>query len=268
MKEHQHLPNMDRLSVVSAVILLSYALTIFIHFPTQSLNIQFPGFFFSFTINFATFVSLFVTILAAAGSDWLISDHPNFNSKHRIHHWVVPSFTALVIGLPLDSLSVSSAWWAVFGLGGLLLVLVFITEYISVDPADMRFAIARVSLTAVSLALLLVLLIAIRGEGVRLYTMLAAVVPATGVVSAKILHLRLGAWKYSWAIGISIVTGQIATGFFYLPLPPLRFGLIMLGIIFGLITLAGNIEEKNPLPTLWIEPIMMISIFSILSIFI
>ncbi|KAF0108189.1 MAG: hypothetical protein FD147_2363 [Chloroflexi bacterium] len=260
------MPNIDRLSVVTAMILLAYALTAFINFPTQLLNIQLPGFLFTVRINFITFISLVVTVLAAAGSDWLISDHPHYGDENRVQHWLLPAFTALVIGVPLDALRVSPSWWAVFGLGGLLLVGVFISEYIAVDQSDIRYAIARVSLSAVSLALLLVLLIAVRGAGLRLYLVLAAVIPAIGLVSAKTLHLRLGGWNIAWAIGIALVIVQITAGFFYLPLKPLQFGLVLLGITYGLISLAGNIEEKRAPQTMWIEPLIVFSIFSFIAI--
>ena len=174
------------------MILLAYALTAFINFPARSLNIQLPGFLLTLRINFITIISVVVAFLAAAGSDWLIAAHPSVGQARRFHHWLIPAFTALVIGVPLNSLQVSPSWWVVFALGGLLLVGVFIAEYISVDPSDVRFPIARVSLTAMSFALFLVLLIAVRGAGLRLYAVLGAILPATAVVTAKALHLRLG----------------------------------------------------------------------------
>ena len=266
MNEEQRLPNIDHLSVITAMILLAYALTAFINFPARSLNIQLPGFLLTLRINFITIISVVVAFLAAAGSDWLIAAHPSVGQARRFHHWLIPAFTALVIGVPLNSLQVSPSWWVVFALGGLLLVGVFIAEYISVDPSDVRFPIARVSLTAMSFALFLVLLIAVRGAGLRLYAVLGAILPATAVVTAKALHLRLGGWSLAWIAGITIVITQLATGLFYLPLRPIQFGLILLGATYGLINLAGSIEEKRARETLWIEPAILMVVFSVLAI--
>lgn len=268
MKEHETLPSIDHLSVVTATILLAYALTAFINFPTRSFDLQLPGFLLTININFMTIISVVVGLLAAAGSEWLISAHPGIGSGRRFHHWLIPAFTALVISVPLNALQVSASWWAVLSLGGLLLTGVMIAEYISVDPDDLRFPIARVSLSAMSYALFLVLLIAVRGSGLRLYTVLLAILPAAAVVTAKTLHLRLGGWNLAWTAGISLFVTQLATGLFYLPLRPLQFGLILIGITYGLINLAGSIEEKRPSNMIWIEPTLLLVIFIVLAILI
>ncbi|PKN99145.1 MAG: hypothetical protein CVU42_09790 [Chloroflexi bacterium HGW-Chloroflexi-4] len=268
MKEHEALPSIDHLSVVTAVILLAYALTAFINFPTQSIDIQLPGFLLTFEINFMTIISVVVGLLAAAGADWLINAHPGLGGGRRFHHWLIPAFTALVISVPLNNLQISGSWWAVLSLGGLLLTAVLIAEYISVDPGDLRFPIARVSLSAMSYALLLVLLIAVRGSGLRLYIVLLAILPAVAVVTAKTLHLRLGGWNLAWTAGISLFVTQLATGLFYLPLRPLQFGLVLIGVTYALINLAGGIEEKRPGNLVWIEPTLLIVIFFALAIFI
>jgi hypothetical protein len=265
VKEHETLPSIDHLSVVTATILLAYALTAFIHFPTRSLSLQLPGFLLTINVNFMTLIAVVVGLLAAAGADWLISSHPDISGR-RYHHWLIPAFTALVISVPLNNLQVSASWWAVLSLGGLLLTGVMIAEYISVDPGDLRFPIARVSLSAMSYALFLVLLIAIRGSGFRLYTVIFAILPAAAVVTAKTLHLRLGGWSLAWTAGISLVVTQLATGLFYLPLRPIQFGLVLIGITYALINLAGGIEEKRPSNELWIEPTLLIVIFIILAV--
>ncbi len=266
MKEREYLPNIDHLSVITATILLAYALTAFIHFPSRSLDLQLPGFLLSIRINFTTLVSLVVCVLAAAGSDWLVSAHPTIGGSRRFHHWLIPAFTALVIGVPLGAMQVSPSWWAVFALGGLLLTGVFIAEYISVDPLDQRFPIARVSLSAISFALFLVLLIAVRGAGLRLYVLLAAILPAVAVVTAKTMHLRLGGWNLAWVGGISLVVIQMAVGLFYLPLMPLQFALLLVGLTYGLINLAGSIEESRPMRLIWIEPMLLLFLFSIFAV--
>lgn len=268
MKENERLPSIDHLSVVTATILLAYALTAFINFPTRTYDLQLPGFLLTININFMTIISVVVALLAAAGVDWLIGAHPGLEGGRRFHHWLIPAFTALVISVPLNNLQISASWWAVLSLGGLLLTAVMIAEYISVDPGDLRFPIARMSLSAMSYALFLVLLIAVRGSGLRLYTVLFAILPAAAVVTAKTLHLRLGGWNLAWTAGISIVVTQIATGLFYLPLRPIQFGLVLIGIIYALINLAGGIEEKRPFNLIWIEPTLLIVIFIALAIFI
>ena len=266
MKEREYLPNIDHLSVITAMILLAYALTAFIQFPPRTVNIQLPGFLLSFEFNFMTIISLVVAVMAAAGADWLIGEHPHLLGERRFHHWMIPAFTALVISVPLNSLRVSPSWWVVFALGGALLMGVFIAEYISVDPTDIRFPVARVSLSAMSFALFLFLLIAVRGAGLRLYLVLAIVLPAAALVTAKTLHLRLGGWSLAWTGGISLVVLQMSTVLFYLPFKPLQYGLLLIGLTYGLINLAGSIEEKRSPKVIWIEPLLLMLIFGVFAI--
>jgi hypothetical protein len=246
-----------------AVILIAYALTSVISFPTQTLSVQLPGFLFKLNINMVTIISVLVAVLTAAGSDWMISEHPYFNKQIRWQHWLIPGLTALVIGVPLDVLRVSPAWWGVFALGGVLLAGVLLSEYISVDPGDSRSPIAILSLTAVSLALFLTLAIAVRGSGSRLYLILAALIPASFLVTSRYMMLRTGEGiEPTWAIGITILILQFATGLYYLPLRPIQFGLLLLGIQFGLNILAVNYKDHKSQRKLWLEPALITSLFA------
>ena len=250
-----------------AMILIAYSLTAVISFPTKSLTFQLPGFFFELDLNFVTIISFLVAILAAAGCDWLIFDHPHFEGKNRWRHWLIPALTALVIGFPLNILEVSPAWWGVFGLGGLLLSGVMLSEYISVDPGDSRSPLAIISLTAVSLALFLTLAIALRGSGSRLYLVLAALAPAVFLVVTRSLMLRTGLTINSaWATGITIVLIDVSVGLYYLPLKPIQFGLILVGLLFALINLAGNIEDHRERQGIWLEPLLLALLFTLLGI--
>ena len=72
MNQTNQFPNFNRLSIISAVIILAYSLVPFVQIPTQSVAIRIPWAVFSFEFDFGTLVSVLVTILAAFGADWLI----------------------------------------------------------------------------------------------------------------------------------------------------------------------------------------------------
>ncbi len=264
MNTHKNLPDVDRFSVVMAMILIAYSLTAVVSFPDRSLNLQLPGFLLTLDFNFVTIISLLVAVLAAAGSDWLISDHPFFERSTRWQHWLIPALTALVFGVSLNTLKVSAAWWGVFGLGGLLVAGVLLSEYISVDPGDSRSPVAIIALTAVSLALFLTLSIALRGSGSRLYLILIPLLPAGFLVTMRSLMLRNSeAPNSAWALGITLVILQVATGLYYLPLRPIQFGLVLVGLLFALITLADSIQEQRPRPGVWLDPLLLTLLFCI-----
>ncbi|MCL4559375.1 MAG: hypothetical protein M1281_02015 [Chloroflexi bacterium] len=270
MNEHRHLPDPNHLSVLVATILLAYALTRFVNIPERELSISLPGIYLVFKLNFPTIISVVAAGLAATGMDWLLRDHPGLGKQTTYQHLLLPSLTALVIGAPLNTLGVSLQWWIVFAMGAVLLVLVFIAEYIVVDVADVRQPPAAAGLTALSFALFLILAIALRAAGSRLYLLLPALVPAAGLVSLRTLYLRLGGrWSFAWAIGIALVIGQIATALHYWPVPPVPFGLILLGPAYALTSAVGEFEAGRWKRSKVVEPaIMLIIIWGIAGLLI
>jgi hypothetical protein len=261
MEERQHLPDTDRLSVLTATILLAYAMLPFFKLPDRSFTMPAIGIVFVFTFNFTTISSILSAALAAAGTEWLVRTHPNLGSQSTFQHWILPALTALVIGVPLISLDVGLAWWGVFLFGGLLLVLVLVAEYIAVDLDDARHAPATVVLTAVSFALFLILLVTLVAAGMRQYLLLPTVGGALFLVVLRTLYLRLvGRWCFVWASGIALVVVQVVAALHYWPVAPLRFGLLVLGLAYALTGLAGAIEEGRPWRSLWVEPALMLII--------
>jgi hypothetical protein len=266
MNDQRNLPSIDSLSIVTAMVLLSYSVTAFIQLPERALELQLPGFLFVIRLNIYTIVSVLVALLAAAGSEWIISKHPRLGDQRHWYHWIIPALTAMVIAVPLNALVVSTAWWVIFGMGGVLLLAVLIAEYVSVDPENHNYQLAVITLTVVFMSLFLILAIAVRGAELRLYVVLSTLVPAVALLAARIIHLRLsGQWRLPWAGGISLIMGQLIAALFYLPVTPIQFGLILLAALYGLITLAGNIEEGHSAQRMWLEPVIMSSIFLILS---
>ncbi len=264
MEERSILPDTNRLSVLSATILLGYALTRFVSIPGWGAAFIVAGVKVAISIDFKTMVSVIVALLAAVGSDWLLRDHPSFIQHHwtwqrNIQHWILPGLTAWVIGVPLNNLVGGPGWWIVFGMGSVLLVLVFTAEYNLVDPGDIRHPAAMVGVNALSFALYLLLAIAVHSAGLRLYLVLPALVSATFLVCLRTLYLRSGGyWRLDWAGAITVVVAQFAIGLHYLPLSPVRFGLFLLGPTYALTILAAFIIQGRRWQIVFIEPVIML----------
>jgi len=260
------LPDANRLSVLASTILLAYAVSPYISLPATEWTLNLPGAFFSFRLNVSTLVSILVAALAAVGTDWLLRSHPAARGQRTYQHWLLPALTAWVIGVPLGTLGISPQWWAVFGFGGMLLILVFVAEYIVVDLSDARHVPAIVGLTAVSYALYLILTITVRAAGLRLYLLLPALVIPIALVSLRTLYLRLGGrWCYAWAFAIAVIIGQLAAGLHYWPLKPLSYGLVILGPAYALTSMVGSIEEGRSWRILWIEPVVMLVVIWLMA---
>ncbi|HVN55089.1 MAG TPA: hypothetical protein VMT46_12220 [Anaerolineaceae bacterium] len=256
------------MSVLAATVLLAYAATRFVELPNQEVSFQAPGIFLSFQLNFQVIVSFIAAALAAAGMDWLISDHPAFTDPHHsiaqergshFQHWLLPALTAWVIGVPLSNLPDGPAWWVVFALGGILLMVVFLAEYIVVDPSDIRHPPAAAGLTALSFALTLMLAIAVRASSLRLYLVLPTLVTVASLVALRTVYLRTGGkWAIAWAIGIGLIIGQVAIGLHYLPLRPIQYGLLILAPLYALASVASLAQENVPLRRGAAEPVIML----------
>lgn len=265
MNEHQNLPDINRLSIIAATILLIYCLAPFIEIPGVDWEVRFPWAVFYLRFDMATIISILIALITTAGTDWLLRSHPRIGEQNLIQHLILPTLTAWVIGIPLYRIPINMQWWAVFAFGGILLIMVLISEYIAVDLTDSNYALATMGLSAVSYALFLFLTISLRGSGLRLYLVLPGIAVAAFLMSLRTLYLRLaGKWCLNWSIAIMMVVSQIIIGLHYLPVSPLAYGLILLGPTYALINLAGSYEEGRLWDAIWAEPVIVLLLIWVL----
>lgn len=245
--EHRHLPDASRLSVLMATILLAYALAQLIETQRNSINLNILGLAVSLPMNINVAATLMASGLTAAGMDWLLRGHPHFNAGNTFQHLILPALTAFALGVPLYNLPFGPSWWLSFGLGGGLLLLVFIAEYIALDQSDVRHPAASAGLVALSYTLFLVLMASLSFSVTRLLPIVLAVFPAAGLVALRALHLRTGKWEFAWAIGIALILTEFAAALNYWPILPVQYGLALLGPLYALTELAQNLaEDESP----------------------
>jgi len=264
MSTNRILPDLNRLSVITATIMLAFSLTRVVPFNNNYLSVNLFGFVLDLGFNFKTVIAFITAILAAAGSDWLIKGHHKEKLRESrwysdVRHWIVPVLTSFVISVTLNNMSLGYEWWVVFGLGSFLLTMVLIAEYNVIDIGDLNHPVAVVGLTALSFALFLILAIAVRTAGLRLYLIIPTLFTAAGFVSLRATYLRLnGKWLFEWAVIIALVIGQMVAGFYYLPVNPLQFGLFLLGILYALTSFVCAYNENRELFGLLAEPLSML----------
>ena len=259
MVKTRNMPDADRISVLAATIMLAFTLTRFIEFPATDLSIQLPGLFLPLQINIYTVVAFLTAGLTASGADWLLRDHPALKGQRTFQHWILPALTAWVVGIPLFQFPLGLMWWVIFAVGGALLMLVLVAEYIVVDPQDVRQPPAMAGLTAVSFALYLILAIVLRSSGVRLYIILPALVLGAGLVSLRTLNLRShGQWQVFESGVIAFLIGQMTAALHYWPLSPVSFGLALLGPTYALTSMIGSLSEGESLSQVWIAPTIVL----------
>jgi hypothetical protein len=269
MNEQRYLPDADRVGMLMSTVLLAFALTHLIQVPEFNLEIQLPGFFFPVPLNLSTAMSLLTAGLTATGMDWLVRGHPSLGGRPTYQWWLLPTLTTFMIGVPLSILPSGAAWGVGFLIAGTFLFFVFVAEYIVVDPGAPYYAISMAGLTAISYTLFFILAVALRYGTVRLYILVPALFLAAALASLRILHLRLsGRWEYAWSLGIAFVCVQIASGLHYWPLSPIRFGLMLIGLLYGLTSLAVNLVEDQPARRAVFEPALIMGVCWGLAVFI
>ncbi|HEY59824.1 MAG TPA: hypothetical protein G4N92_03930 [Anaerolineae bacterium] len=262
MEKNAHFPKADRISIISAVILIAYAGMPFIHIPAREIKLSLFNFLIAFQLNFPILISFIAAVLAAAGTNWLLQDHPALGSKTTLPYLITPTLTAWVLGIPLSIINVSLEWWVVFGLGGIFTLTVLIAEYIVVDPSDVRFPPAVMLLTALSFGLFLTLTIALRTAGLRLYMLLIILLPTYTFFCLRMLYLKEKAkWHFEWTLVCMVILSQCIIGLHYWPISPIRFGLILLGPAYSLVSIAKSLIRKIPLRNAAIEPVIMSGLF-------
>jgi hypothetical protein len=264
------MPEINRFAIVSAAIMLAFALTQLISFPARSLDFGLFGIQLNFTLDFNTVITLLTAALAAVGMDWLILSHPNMNQYPSrwafLSHWIMPVLTSLVIGIALNAFTGEALWWLVFLLGSLLLMAVFIAEYNVVPSEDIRRPLARIVLTGLSFALFLLLAIALYSASLRLYLRLPLLGLGAIMVISRSIYLRVGKWELAWSLVNSLILSEVAVGFHYLPLPPIQIGLYLVGIAYGLTSVVSAIKEGRKRWAFWGEPAVMVGLIFIVSL--
>ncbi len=262
-------PDANRLSVLTAAVLLALAMTSLFDIQEGVQGIQLPGIYLPLGLNLRFLAILLALGLTATGMDWMLRSHPLLADKSTFSHLLLPTLTTLIISAPLYILPRGGLWWLAFGIGSLLLILVFLAEYAIVDSSNILYPAASAGLTALSLAMFLILSIALRYALARLIILIPLLLLAAFAVSLRALHLYLpGQWKYAWAAGASIVCVQLAAGLHYWPLSPIKFGLILLGSLYAITNLARNLEQGIALKRAVIEPLIILGVLWTIALFV
>jgi hypothetical protein len=269
MNQEKYLPDSNRVGMLASTVLLAFALTRIVQSPEFTLEFQVAGFLLTLPLNITTAMSLLTAGLTATGMDWLLRGHPSLNGKPTFQWWFLPTLTSFVISVPLSLLPNGTAWGVGFAISGLFLILVFIAEYIAVDPNAPYYTTAITGLTAISYTLFFILAVALRYGDLRLFLILPALFLASGLTSLRIMHLRSsGKWDFAWALGIAFICVQLATGLHYWPLSPVQFGLMLVGPLYGLTNLAINMGEDLPTRRAILEPAVSTALCWGLAVFI
>lgn len=264
--------NLDRLGVVMAMTMLSFSLTRIIPASADTQSFSIMGFEIGLTLNLKTLISLITAAMAAVGCDWLVRSHPNFAENQAkgllgFQHIIAPVFLAFVISVTLNQTLTGIYWWIVFALGGVFFSMILIAEYTIIDNRSQSHPLASMGLVGLSFALFLVMGIATRSLGIRLYLEVIICLISSAMVTSRMFFIRLnGQLPIFWTLVVSLIMAQITAGLHYVGLQPIQFGLLLTGMLYAMDSLICGIVEKKERFALYFEPFAMIFITVIFSI--
>lgn len=255
------LPDWDKLSVLTALLTLAYIFTHLVSFPDQVISFNLYGIVLSLHLDIQTVVSILVAGLMAAGADWLLRDHPKLGDRSTAPFWILPSLTALVIGIPLSQLSYEYLWWLWLVGGDILLAVILIGEFISIDSEDILQPLAAIGLTAASFALLFVLSSGLHSDRLRLFIVAPILTAAIWMVSLRTLHLRLhGQWLVYETMIIAFLVAQLVAALTYWPISSIAFGLVLVGLTYALNSIFSNLVEEKSWREMLVEPVVALGL--------
>jgi intracellular septation protein A len=220
MVRARHFPSRDRLSILTAVIVLAYALARFITTPTLSVQLSAFGLPLDLQLESSALLLVLVAALISTGSDSLIRSHPYFAvhpAKSSLIHWILPGTTALVLGAALNRLPEGSLWWLGLALSAFAIIAVLIAEYIVVDADDAAWDAAALGLTALAYALALILFTLLHASSA--HPVLAAGVGglvATGLTGRLFALKNLPRWRAAlYAALVGLICAEAIWGLSY-----------------------------------------------------
>ena len=259
----ERFPNINRVSVVVATILLIYGLTQIIDAPRAPQNFPVGMFLIPVSFNFSTLITFAVAAITASGTDWILRDHPELKDKSIIPHLFLPAIAAWAQNVILNNMTNTPLKWVVFLGGGIFLFVVILSEYIAIFQEDYRRLLAISLLTALSYGLFLTLTVALESANQRLIISIPAIAVGVGILSMRVLQLQTQTeWPVIQAAASVLLTSQIAAALHYLPISPLSHGLFLFAVLYFTINFNTNLMSGNPIRQAVIESVVPLVIIS------
>ena len=261
-----NLPHLNRLSLIVATILLAITSSQLALSTTVDTDFAINNYSLLNRSGYLIVILILISALTAAGTDRLIRDHPIYKQGYFYHHLILPTLTSFVIGIPLFQNPLNIIWWLGFCLGGILLILVLVAEYIVVDHEDNLYRASSAGLTALSFALFLTLAIALRFSATRMMIIIPVLAFAAGIISLRAIRLQIHTgWAFAQSIVIALMSGQFAAGLYFWSLSPISYGLALLGPAYCVTSLSVNFLRKEELKKAIIEPVVVLIVILVLA---
>ena len=213
--------NRGRLSVLVALVVLSFGLLPLIEAPTAgSVGTSFLGTPLRLDITAGTVVMLLVTVLTCAGVDQLVRDHPRVRRgevRRTFSYLILPAATVIVAAQLLINITDTPLWILGLIVTAVVLWPTILAEYAVVDPEGVLASRARLFLTALTYVLAVLLFGLIWNTRARSSISATLTFLAAGSLAFDLLYAT-GAqlsrvFMFSLSIGLVIAEGNWAINY-------------------------------------------------------
>jgi hypothetical protein len=225
----------DRLSLLLGGAALGFTLSKVVQLPTQQFGLQVLGSPLGVRLSTSWLMTLFVVGLVIAGVQSFLDVHPQAPGRGQmVVHWILPAVTSLMAGALLAQIEQLLAWVPVMVAAVILLGVVIVNEYRSVDPAVAGRAGSQILTAAFAYSLALAFLTVLYGARLRTLVATPVVLLVSALLAARLLwdatrqpgRIAL----YAGLIGLVIAECVWVLG--YWSLPSLSGGTILLLIFY------------------------------------
>jgi hypothetical protein len=263
------MPRYDRLSILVSLTLFGLVVSQVIELPTRTMSFVALGVPTTIYLSGWWFIGALLVILVGTGMDSIVRSHPRARNavwEYSLSFWGVPcAFTLL--SLFLLPLSPDKYFWlAGLALTGILLALLIIAQYHTIDQRDPYYGVARWGLNLVVYASITAFCALIYGARARsLLSATAISVLATGL-AAEVLRLDTSrqemrrTWLYSLVIGT--IMGEVAWALNHLSLGDAAAGILFLLVFYVVSGLALQHLRERLVRRVMVE-FIVVSLFGI-----
>ncbi len=143
----------NRVLVLIALLALAPVLLLVVELPSRNISLNFLGSALSLNLNTDSLLILFLPVLAIAGVDWVLRDHPFVRAGQvpfLFPFWMAPALMAFAVGILLTRLTSWPLWIAALSIGIVLIGVLVVAEYVTISPNANNYAVARLTVTALS----------------------------------------------------------------------------------------------------------------------
>ncbi len=238
MDNPRHFPPKDDVLKVLSITTIIIIVSEYFEIPTRSFEYQLPGLYINFTLSKIHLVSLFAAGVLLTGLIPIFNNHPKSKDQTIVTHWFLPVLVTISMIILREQVPEGFLRFFYIGLGVIFLAIVIIAEYITLDSNDRNFLPASITIQGVANGAFVIVIAALQNVDTRLFYILPTVILSHLAFSYRVMILQLEQRKALFpALLFSLIIGEVAAALHYFPIRPIQYGLMLVGVSYGLLLL-------------------------------